>query len=127
MKTAQQIKQYLEKQEWFPRFLKNLENPIAERESSLNGLLGELTICFAFNWGDTKEGWSYWQTINERFQEWWCGNNPSESPIDWDQKRYELARDLFLQSTRSSWGTADVDLFMSVKYANMLIDEIKKG
>lgn len=45
--------------------------------------------------------------------------------IDWEQRRYEIAKELFLHSVRSSLNSVEDDAKNAVKRADLLINELK--
>lgn len=73
MKTPEQIKEWLESQQWYPQFVENLKK---QRESVpyehiLCGILKERTIGSAFKWRFTVEGFYFWKYIEDQFLEWY--------------------------------------------------------
>lgn len=45
--------------------------------------------------------------------------------IDWEQRRYEIAKELFLQNIRNSLVSVEDDVKTAVKWADLLINELK--
>jgi hypothetical protein len=45
--------------------------------------------------------------------------------INWEQRRYETAKELFLHSVRSSLNFVEDDAKNAVKWADLLINELK--
>lgn len=45
--------------------------------------------------------------------------------INWEQRRYETAKELFLHSVRSSLSSVEDDAKNAVKWADLLINELK--
>lgn len=45
--------------------------------------------------------------------------------INWEQRRYETAKELFLHSVRSSLNFVEDDAKNTVKWADLLINELK--
>lgn len=45
--------------------------------------------------------------------------------INWEQRRYETAKELFLHSVRSSLNPVEDDAKNAVKWADLLINELK--
>ena len=73
MKTPEEIREWLQKQKWYPQFVDNLKN---QRESApyehiLCGILKERTISSAFRWGFTPEGFYFWNYIENQFLKWY--------------------------------------------------------
>lgn len=46
--------------------------------------------------------------------------------INWEQRRYETAKELFLHSVSSSFSFVEDDAKNAVKWADLLINELKK-
>lgn len=74
MKTQQEIKEWLESQEWFDAFKRNIMTE-TESEDYLNEILSgdylEGTIFAAFLWREAPEGRSFWIYKNREFLEWY--------------------------------------------------------
>lgn len=64
MKTPEQIKEWLQKQEWYPLYKSN-----AGKEPG--GRLGSRTISSAFYWKETPQGYAFWSKINGQFLLWY--------------------------------------------------------
>lgn len=45
--------------------------------------------------------------------------------IDWEQRRYEIAKELFIQNIGNSHVSVEDDVKTAVKWADMLINELK--
>lgn len=82
MKTAEEVKAWLEKQDWYDVFCKRidedkyfLENP---KNVILNGELLDLTITNAFSWVNTPEGGQYWEDKNKTFILWYEEPTPEQ-------------------------------------------------
>lgn len=45
---------------------------------------------------------------------------------DWEQRRYEIAKEIFLHKTRTSFNSVEVDAKNAVEWADLLISELKK-
>lgn len=72
MKTPEQIREWLQKQEWYESFRRQAEEYLSsELYKTLNGYDGTYTISYAFYWQHSKEGDKYWREINRQFQEWY--------------------------------------------------------
>lgn len=77
MKTPEQIREWLQKQEWYPKFVENLENDFLnglhdyEREEILQGKWGIFTIYDAFEYSFTPEGTEYWANNDIEFIKWY--------------------------------------------------------
>lgn len=71
MKTPEQIKEWLEKQEWYPQFVENMINL---RETPYDLILageeGFNTIISSFMWCLTSEGTDFWTKVDEKFRDW---------------------------------------------------------
>lgn len=46
--------------------------------------------------------------------------------IDWEQRRYEIAKDIFMAWCSNSLGIPKSDSVSAVRYADALIEELKK-
>ena len=56
-------------------FIKGLQNTTAtSRRNTLNREDKRSSICSSFTWRDTKEGHSYWDELNDKFNEWFKDN-----------------------------------------------------
>lgn len=62
MKTPEQIKEWLENQEWYPQFVANIIS---------QNIKGISTIGESFDWNRTPEGFSFWRRINKDFLRWY--------------------------------------------------------
>lgn len=45
--------------------------------------------------------------------------------IDWEQRRYEIAKELFIQNIGNSLTSVEDDVKTAVKWADLLINELK--
>lgn len=72
MKKPEQIKQWMIQQEWYPKFVKNMEKQriLEPCEPILFGLQGKYTIGSAFAWDSTYEGFDFWDNVDRKFLEW---------------------------------------------------------
>lgn len=74
MKTAKEVKQWLERKSWYKDFKDAvIENYIYDSEFKLRILNGEFlerTISGAFQWDRTKEGHDVWHDRNLEFKNW---------------------------------------------------------
>lgn len=81
MKTKEEIKKWIEKQEWFKAYVKNIyinrldSNPSA-MERFLSGSKEKDTISGAFIWDNTEEGGKFWNNVDKEFQNWYRGEVP---------------------------------------------------
>lgn len=84
MKTAEEIKVWLEKQDWYDVFCKRIDEDKYFLENTkdviLNGELLELTITNAFSWINTIEGGQYWEDKNNIFIKWY--EEPAPEQMD---------------------------------------------
>lgn len=73
MKTPEQIRDWLEKQEWYLQFKMNAYGCCGVRSSKrvLNGECSRGTILLSFDWRRTEEGFDFWSMIDKEFQEWY--------------------------------------------------------
>lgn len=74
MKTADEIKGWLRKQDWFGAFVKNIEEYYHNDDmlsDIINGEHGRTTILVAFTWRDTEEGHDFWRNIENKFLFWY--------------------------------------------------------
>ena len=75
MKTARQIRQWLENQEWYELFLLQVWGSFSEDmvaiKRIISGNLGKNTISSGFDWWYSNEGPSYWIKIDRQFREWY--------------------------------------------------------
>ena len=81
MKTKEEIKKWLEKQEWFKAYVKNiyidrLGSDHSAMERLLSGSVEKDTISGAFIWDNTEEGSKFWNNVNKEFQNWYRGEVP---------------------------------------------------
>lgn len=51
----------------------------------------------------------------------------NEKTIDWEQRRYEIAKDIYLYKLANSLSSVVDDAESSVLWADYLIEELKKG
>ena len=73
MKTPAEIKEYLEAQEWYSDFVKNILNHNTSEEVIGNvfaGSYGKETISSAFPWDKSEEGSDFWKNIDKKFSYW---------------------------------------------------------
>lgn len=78
MKTKEEVKKWIEKQEWFKAYVKNiyidrLDNEPSAMERFLSGSLEMDTISGAFVWSNTEEGSKFWSNIDKEFKNWYRG------------------------------------------------------
>lgn len=77
MKTAKEIEQWLKKQKWCKSFM--LQTLAAHDHKTaieiINGSRMQWTIAFAFDWGYSIEGSSYWTAIHCKFIKWYNNEN----------------------------------------------------
>lgn len=97
MKTAEEVKAWLEKQDWYDRYVNNIKaynhNKEEEREL-LNGKKAFKTITYAFAWHITPEGAGFWGEVNDRFQLWYNSEQQNEpTPEQMDKNISELIFD----------------------------------
>lgn len=74
MKTPEQIREWLQSQEWYKLFRLNtyLDNiSLITIEKVLSGNCRKNTIVLSFVWESTKEGWDFWNKVNDDFEEWY--------------------------------------------------------
>jgi hypothetical protein len=81
MKTKEEVKKWIEKQEWFKTYVKNiyidrLDSDPSTMERFLSGSKGKDTISGAFIWGNTEEGGKFWNNVDKEFQNWYRGEVP---------------------------------------------------
>ena len=53
-------------------------------------------------------------------------NESSKKEIDWEQRRYEIAKQMYIERMRYSLCTMEEDAKKSVRYADTLIEELKR-
>ena len=78
MRTAREVRQWLEKQPWFESFWLQAkagrreggDYSYEETEKTLSGGNGALTLLCAFNWNTSSEGPKFWQKEDNRFRNW---------------------------------------------------------
>lgn len=73
MKTPEQIKEWLQKQEWYPQFRLNTyyDNSVRTAEKVLSGDCLKGTMVLSFVWEKTKQGWDFWNKVNDEFEKWY--------------------------------------------------------
>lgn len=72
MKTQKQIRGWLQAQEWYPQFKKNMrKEPEDKRKYILIGKAYSETITGAFIWNGTSEGINLWGNVNIQFLKWY--------------------------------------------------------
>lgn len=76
MKTKEQIDKWLKKQDWFDKFVENLEDKDYDKYLKLDNLSN--FISGAFIWIDTPEGSDYWSRIDSTFIKWFYSKNPKD-------------------------------------------------
>ena len=70
----------------------------------------------------------YWDTLCEGLE---CKRKPKEKEIakkeiDWEQRRYEIAKDMFIVNYAKIIDTVEHIAVVSVHHADILIEELKK-
>lgn len=72
MKKPEQIKEWLQQQEWYPQFRMNTFACCGVRtaEKVLNGECLKGTILLSFDWRATEEGFDFWHNIEKQFLKW---------------------------------------------------------
>lgn len=73
MKTKEQIDEWLKKQDWFDKFVKNVQTYRhgLNYYEYLNTNYSEYVIWCAFNWSSTPEGFYFWDRIHKEYKEWY--------------------------------------------------------
>lgn len=72
MKTQKQIRKWLQTQEWYPQFKKNMrKEPEDKQKYILIGKAYSETIKGAFIWNGTPEGINFWWNVNIQFLKWY--------------------------------------------------------
>ena len=73
-KTPDQIKTWLESQDWHGAFKANVKgrhpDEPAIRRRILNGLYGANTLLGAFEWANTAQGMKFWESKHAEFLQW---------------------------------------------------------
>lgn len=78
-KTPQQVMEWLQAQEWYPKFVENYSkckwNDGRDIECFVKEFYdegkGEDLICGAFVWNATREGLMYWGRVDGKFRKWY--------------------------------------------------------
>ncbi|MBO8472528.1 MAG: hypothetical protein IAB81_02730 [Bacteroidetes bacterium] len=75
MKTPEQIKEWLQKQEWYPQFVRNVKNDSLNSEEDvqdyISGKMQEYTFAYSFSWYESPEGFDFWHEKEKQFFEWY--------------------------------------------------------
>lgn len=72
MKTPEQIREWLEAQEWNDSFKLNTHcDNSRNAEKVFSGHYGKGTILLSFDWRSTKEGFLFWNEVHGKFLEWY--------------------------------------------------------
>jgi hypothetical protein len=80
MKSKEEIKEWMSKQDWYPAFVLNCimrsmedgqEHFKENVQNRTNGYLGGHTILSAFRWDDTPEGHSFWSKVDDEYVAWY--------------------------------------------------------
>ena len=76
MRTAEEIKAWLESREWYGEYKAAVEDDDSNIEAEvtemyLSGERGDMTIAGAFLWPRTPEGYVVWKERAAEFREWY--------------------------------------------------------
>ena len=76
MRTAEEIKAWLESREWYDEYKAAVEADahnveLGLVEDYLEGRRGVMTVGGSFLWADTPQGYKAWQRRYAEFQEWY--------------------------------------------------------
>ena len=84
MKTKEQIIEWLKAQEWYDAFAKNVSPETVEEavEDYCKEEHNISIIDFAFIWGNTDEGFSFWNDANTKFLQWLYSDEQTEQSAD---------------------------------------------
>lgn len=137
MKSNEEIIQWYKKQGVYDDFANEIarQHGITPEEFIANGYHAH--IVTAFSWNGSIKGADYWANINTKFLEWL--NSEEDTPqsakeIDWEQRRYEIAKDAMCAlSCGLVVGEADPNFSVSwvvehaVTLTDALINELKKN
>ena len=80
MKTKEQIDEWVRKQNWFDKFIKNLlscKMPL-NYEEYLTKHCDKYFIWCAFMWTRTPEGFNFWNKIHNEYKEWFDSRCPKD-------------------------------------------------
>ena len=80
MKTKEQIDEWVRKQDWFDKFIKNLlsrKTPL-NYEGYLTKHCDKYFIWCAFMWTHTPEGFNFWSKIHNEYEEWFGSKCPKD-------------------------------------------------
>ena len=80
MKTKEQIDEWVRKQNWFDKFIKNLlscKMPL-NYEEYLTKHCDKYFIWCAFMWTRTPEGFNFWSKIHNEYKEWFGSKCPKD-------------------------------------------------
>lgn len=82
MKTAEEVKAWLEKQDWYKEFCHEVDkcNDTENRDRILNGEFLDETITGAFDWLNTEKTIGSWTNRNAEFKDWF--KNPTPEQMD---------------------------------------------
>ena len=83
-RTPEEIVKYLQKQEWFPKYIAAIIacRDIETLERFISGKEKERTFKSAFLWDKTPDGFAFWNSINEEFIKWYENTTFGEVEID---------------------------------------------
>lgn len=75
MKTARQIKLWLESHKWYGSFRRQVQESVTPTDPDacrvLEGECGRNTITAGFVWQYADEGWHFWAMTDRKFKEWY--------------------------------------------------------
>lgn len=83
-RTPEEIVKYLQKQEWFPKYIAAIiaSRDIETLERFISGKEKERTFKSAFLWDKTPDGSAFWNSINQEFIKWYETTTFGEVEID---------------------------------------------
>lgn len=77
IKTPEQISQWLGKQKWIRKFVRNIrdvgQNTKETARKILAGQYKADTIAAGFDWGRSPQGHDYWYKRHKEFNDWYYG------------------------------------------------------
>lgn len=76
IKTPQEISEWLSKQKWARKFVRNMRAGGMTKQTArdiLGGHYRAMTISSGFLWSNSPEGSEYWHRIHKNFIDWYNG------------------------------------------------------
>lgn len=136
MKTPEEIRAYLESQEWFEDFKENCINWKGEEHflNILNGDSKSLTIFTAFCWRDClKRNEEFWEELDKSFREWYNTKTIKYTSFDCKvsvcqfrrkaNSKYERGIMIFVEDNRSIIIDKNGKIVKKIYNYNLFFDE----